>query len=193
LPPINSHFQEVWHKLICFDFGEDIAEVGNVSATLKRADAVFKAFSANHQKYFKDRKDFGKVRELHGNLFCDNIYLYNKPLIVDCIEFSDTLKHVDILNEAALLCMDLDAHGERYLSEYFYKEYKKRMGTVNEECDDYLFVFYKLYHALKKARENNYKAVSNKQKQQYYTYVQELNIYSELIQSYVAWLDRAST
>lgn len=193
MPPINTYFQEMWHKVIRFDYSESIDELISSAQTLKHADSIFKSFYRNHQTYFKDRKDFGKVRELHGNLLCNNIYLYNKPLIVDCIEFSDTLKHVDVLNEAALLCMDLEAHGERYLSGYFYKEYKKRMGTVNEECDEFLFVIYKLYHALAKAHENILKAVAHKNKSQYYSYAAELTIYSNLIDSYVEWLSRAST
>lgn len=189
--PITSEFKSRWHTLVNYNFTNGIPEQSDVSSVLKRADTLFKSFIIKDHDYLNDRKEFGKVKELHGNLQCDNVYLYNKPLILDCIEFSDTLRHVDILNEAALLCMDLEAHGEHYLSGYFYKEYKKRMGTVNEECDDYLFVLYKLFHALKKAKENNQKAVDFSNRSNYYSYAHEIEIYGNLINSYVSWLDRA--
>jgi len=59
------------------------------------------------------RRARGKVRRCHGDLHLRNICLYDgKPLIFDCIEFSESIASVDVLYDLAFLPMDLSHYGE---------------------------------------------------------------------------------
>jgi hypothetical protein len=83
----------------------------------------------------------------HGDLHTRNIFLLDEPVIFDCIEFNDHLRKLDVLNELAFLCMDLDALGQTALSEYLYEAYNQRYNCVNNGQDEKLFAYYKLYRA----------------------------------------------
>jgi len=59
------------------------------------------------------RRARGKVRRCHGDLHLRNICLYDgKPLIFDCIEFSEPIASIDVLYDLAFLSMDLSHYGE---------------------------------------------------------------------------------
>jgi aminoglycoside phosphotransferase family enzyme/predicted kinase len=59
------------------------------------------------------RRAEGKVRRCHGDLHLRNICLVDdRPLLFDCIEFSDDIATIDILYDVAFLVMDL-AHRDR--------------------------------------------------------------------------------
>ncbi len=54
----------------------------------------------------------GFVRACHGDLHLGNILLENgRPVLFDCIEFSDRLREIDILYDIAFLLMDLAFRG----------------------------------------------------------------------------------
>ena len=51
----------------------------------------------------------GKVRRCHGDLHLRNICLLDgKPVLFDCIEFSDEIASIDVLYDLAFLLMDLE-------------------------------------------------------------------------------------
>ena len=55
------------------------------------------------------RRAEGKVRRCHGDLHLRNICLYGgKPILFDCLEFSEELASIDILYDLAFLLMDLE-------------------------------------------------------------------------------------
>jgi aminoglycoside phosphotransferase family enzyme/predicted kinase len=54
------------------------------------------------------RRRGGKVRRCHGDLHLRNICLIDgRPILFDCIEFSDALSMIDVLYDVAFLLMDL--------------------------------------------------------------------------------------
>ncbi|MCK5498831.1 MAG: phosphotransferase, partial [Gammaproteobacteria bacterium] len=60
---------------------------------------------------FQVRKTQGFIRECHGDMHLGNIVLINnEPVIFDCIEFSEDLRWIDVINDIAFLVMDLDEH-----------------------------------------------------------------------------------
>lgn len=95
----------------------------------------------------------------HGDLHTGNIFLLDKPVIFDCIEFNDHLRQLDVLNELAFLCMDLDAFGQTELGTYLYEAYNQRYACVNNDQDEKLFEYYKLYRANVRLKINALKAM----------------------------------
>jgi uncharacterized protein len=58
------------------------------------------------------RRDAGKVRRVHGDLHLRNVCLVDgRPVLFDCIEFSDDIASIDVLYDLAFLLMDLDHLG----------------------------------------------------------------------------------
>jgi uncharacterized protein len=54
----------------------------------------------------------GKVRRGHGDLHLRNVCLFEgRPILFDCLEFSDELASVDVLYDLAFLLMDLEHRG----------------------------------------------------------------------------------
>ena len=60
------------------------------------------------------RSATGFARRCHGDLHLGNILLENgRPVLFDCIEFSDLLSDLDVFYDLAFLIMDLDFRGRR--------------------------------------------------------------------------------
>jgi len=58
------------------------------------------------------RRAVGKVRRCHGDLHLRNICLLDgKPVLFDCLEFSEELASIDVLYDLAFLLMDLEHRG----------------------------------------------------------------------------------
>jgi hypothetical protein len=52
------------------------------------------------------------VRRCHGDLHLRNICVVDgRPVLFDCIEFSEAIASVDVLYDLAFLLMDLDHRG----------------------------------------------------------------------------------
>lgn len=63
---------------------------------------------ARHGALLDRRRDMGFVRQCHGDLHLGNVTLIGeKPVIFDCIEFSDDIASIDILYDLGFLLMDL--------------------------------------------------------------------------------------
>ena len=89
----------------------------------------------------------GFHRDCHGDLNASNIFLYEEPVIFDCIEFSRELRQIDVLNDIAFLCVDLDFYDRQDLSELFYEKYREFFGMGENDDELELFRYYKSYRA----------------------------------------------
>lgn len=109
-------------------------------------------FLDRHRHFIAGRAAEGWVRDGHGDLHSGNIFLYPDPVIFDCIEFNDGMRQIDILDEIAFLCMDLDAYGQEHLSENFYNAYLSNAEIKETEKVKMLFHYYKCYRANVRAK-----------------------------------------
>ena len=56
--------------------------------------------------------------EGHGDLRCEHVSLAGDSMtIIDCVEFSEGLRYVDVASDVGFLAMDLDRLGARGLSD----------------------------------------------------------------------------
>jgi len=89
----------------------------------------------------------GFHRDCHGDLNASNIFLYDDPVVFDCIEFNKKFRHIDILNDIAFLCVDIDFYEKKELSNLFYKHYQESLGEDQDDFSRGLFLYYKSYRA----------------------------------------------
>ncbi|MDF1572895.1 MAG: hypothetical protein P1P82_14905 [Bacteroidales bacterium] len=120
-------------------------------------------------------------RDCHGDLNCTNIFLYDEPVIFDCIDFNKEYRVMDVLSEIAFLCVELDFHGYAQLGHDFYNTYMQAAGEEVNGQTGMLFNYYKSYRANVRAKVTAINAVSNKKEKQsaadVKSYLDLMNIY----------------
>jgi aminoglycoside phosphotransferase family enzyme len=104
------------------------------------------------QDLIRTRVQEGYFKECHGDLHAKNIFLTTPPTIFDCIEFKKEFREIDVLNEIAFLCMDLECTGHAKLSTYFLKVYLTQSGFAFGKKEKLLFTYFKAYRACIRAK-----------------------------------------
>jgi aminoglycoside phosphotransferase family enzyme/predicted kinase len=127
---------------------EDFAILGDFGATwVVRHDAVLRA-----------RADLGHVRDGHGDLRVDHVYVLENGLpalpdapavpaglwIVDCIEFSEAFRAVDVAADLSFLVMELESLGHERLA-------RKLIAAYAEAAEDPLVPALVPFHACHRA------------------------------------------
>lgn len=140
-------------------FHERYADLSAVSSFLsgkagsewegKIDDSVAKSFNYLNsiRNLSNHRVITGFQRNCHGDLNASNIFLYDDPVVYDCIEFNSDYRRIDILNEIAFLCVDLEFAGKDDLSDRFYRKYLSEFGDTEDSQTKKLFLYYKSYRA----------------------------------------------
>ncbi len=113
-----------------------------------------KVFLEENQKYLEERNAAGLRKDCHGDLSSHNIFLYDDPVIFDCIEFNDSFRHIDILNEVAFLGTEFDFYDKQELGERFYQRYLHTMELKDDAKSRRLLSFFKSYRANIRAKVN---------------------------------------
>ncbi len=78
---------------------------------------------------FDERIEEGSVRDGHGDLQCQDIFLLRDgPRVLDCLEFDDHLRWGDVLADVGFLAMDLERLGHIELAQQFLDDYRDVSG-----------------------------------------------------------------
>jgi len=129
-------------------------------ATITNAIEISTRFLEKYEGLLLERKTQGFIRDCHGDLHSRNIFLLPEPVVFDCIEFNDDYRQIDILNELAFFCMDLEAFGYHDLSDQFFIYYNEHFHVCRNVAEQFLFVYYKAYRANVRAKVNLLRAKS---------------------------------
>jgi aminoglycoside phosphotransferase family enzyme len=137
----------------CIDYVSDYVSADVCQLAREDIDR-FAKFSLQYEHRLKERAKRGFIRDCHGDLHSGNIYLLDEPVPFDCIEFDNELREIDVLNEVAFLCMDLECHNNAELSQLFFETYNSIFPVVLTSEDEILFMLYKAYRANVRAKVN---------------------------------------
>lgn len=129
-------------------------------AIISRAIGCSNTFTERHHHLLVGRLEAGYFRDCHGDLHSGNIFLLPSPEPFDCIEFNDEYRQIDVLNEVAFLCMDLEAFGRPDLSGMFISDYNRFFPAMRSPEEHQLFLYYKAYRANIRAKVNVLRARS---------------------------------
>jgi aminoglycoside phosphotransferase family enzyme/predicted kinase len=108
-------------------------------------------FLRAYPERFLDRMRAGHVRDGHGDLRLEHVYLAAgaEPIVLDCIEFADRFRFADTCADVAFLSMDLGRLGRTDLAERFLARYARDAN----DFDLYRLVdFYEGYRAYVRAK-----------------------------------------
>ena len=101
---------------------------------------------------FEERRNHGFIRECHGDLHLRNVALLDgQPTLFDCIEFSASLRWIDIASEVAFIVMDLHAAGRGDLATSYLNAYLAESGDYAGLA---ILRYYLVYRALVRAKVN---------------------------------------
>lgn len=90
------------------------------------------------------------ICDLHGDLHLDHVYLFEdrRPpsdlVIVDCIEFNEAFRFIDVIADMGFCAMDFKFHGRRDLAKVFADAYFTATGDEDGRA---LLPFYTAYRA----------------------------------------------
>lgn len=102
-------------------------------------------FLVDKRERFLARMEAGRVRDGHGDLRLEHVYLEGETVtVLDCIEFNQRFRFADVCSDVAFLSMDLSFHGRVDLAE-------RLLAVYAREADDYelysVVDFYESYRA----------------------------------------------
>jgi aminoglycoside phosphotransferase family enzyme len=104
-------------------------------------------FLETHQHRLHERAEQQFWVDGHGDLHTRNIFMTQPPTIFDCVEFNPHYRRMDILNELAFLCMDLEFNRKPALADAFLQAYLKLWQVMPRPEDLQLFEYFKAYRA----------------------------------------------
>lgn len=130
---------------LAFDGADTIAP-----AELDELERFAHSAIEHHWSLLNRRALGARVCEGHGDLRCEHVSLAGDTVtIIDCVEFSEGLRYVDVASDVGFLAMDLDRLGARGLSD-------ELVGAYREAADDaelpLLIPLYKFHRALVRAK-----------------------------------------
>lgn len=154
---------------------------------VKRCIVQSNCFVEAHEVFIRYRADSGNIRDVHGDLHTQNIFAYDKPVVFDCVEFKKEFRQIDILNEVAFLCMDLEAMKREDLSEVFFTVYaqKMKLSKKDPELKD-LFLYFKAYRACIRAKISTIELLQHPKDKMV---KRKVKTYTELMKHYLSELE----
>ena len=79
----------------------------------------------------EDRIDRNRIVDGHGDLIAEDVFcLDDGPRVLDCLEFDDRLRFVDVIDDVAFLAMDLERLGRPDLASTFLDAYVEFTGDT---------------------------------------------------------------
>ena len=121
-------------------------------ARLRALDALRAWSVAEHAAIgpvLDQRRTRARVRECHGDLHLGNIaHIDGRPVIFDCIEFSDALRYIDVMSEVAFVVMDFRRRAREDLGHRFLDRYLEITGDYEGLR---VLRFYLVYRAMVRA------------------------------------------
>ena len=109
--------------------------------TLAELASRTRAFARAHAARFERRRLAGRAVDAHGDLHLQHLWYESddgEPIAIDCLEFSEALRRIDVAAEVAFPAMDLRYRGAVALAERFLRRYARE----SDDFDLYAVVDY---------------------------------------------------
>lgn len=130
------------------------------SESLRRVQGLANDYLAGRAGLFTHRIEERCIVDGHADLLAEDIFwVDNRPVLLDCLEFSDELRYIDRIDDAAFLAMDLEFLGRKDLADYFMDRYAAYSGDTSPLS---LRDFYIGYRAVVRAKVDCVKLTQGK-------------------------------
>ncbi|CAM4460883.1 MAG: putative protein [Legionellaceae bacterium] len=130
----------------------DIAQLNNIRLWAEKQ-------YENLYEVFEQRKAQGYIRECHGDIYLNNIILWEgKPTIFDCIEFNDDFRWTDVMADIGFLAMDLEDNQKPQLAHQLINAYFQTSGDYQGLM---VLPYYQAYRAVVRAKVALFRLLSD--------------------------------
>jgi predicted kinase len=126
-------------------------EYGLDSSLLKRLHSAQRRFICVAREVLGKRARDGRIVDGHGDLRPEHIYFAPSPRVIDCLEFSEELRTIDVADELAFLAMECDQLGATWVGEQILRTYCE---INSDQVAPELVEFFKCYRACVRAKVN---------------------------------------
>jgi aminoglycoside phosphotransferase family enzyme len=116
---------------------------------IERLHARLFSFLERHQALFDARAEGGYLAAGHGDLRPEHVCLLGRPVVFDCLEFSERLRQLDPLDDLAFLTVGCERLGCSRVGEMLYEVCRGRSG---DSAPNRLVEFYCSFRASMRAR-----------------------------------------
>ena len=111
-----------------------------------RISALALAYVDGREALLAERAEQGLVVDGHGDLLAEDVFcLPDYPRVLDCIEFDDKLRWLDVLDDVAFLAMDLEYLDRADLAEYFLASYLQLSATPQVATLRHHYIAYRAF------------------------------------------------
>lgn len=111
----------------------EVAGAGEARELLGRLDALLLGVARGRLADLDARGRAGRVRDGHGDLRTDHIVFEGgRVLVVDRLEFSPSLRRVDVADDLSFLAMDLEARGAPQAARLLVDAYREAGGDPGD-------------------------------------------------------------
>lgn len=118
---------------------------GLAPGVVAEIDRLATDFVAGRAVLFAARVTARRIVDGHADLLADDIFcLPGAPALLDCLEFDDRLRYLDVIDDVAFLAMDLEFLGRADLAHVFIRSYRQASG---DDAPEALLHFYIAYRA----------------------------------------------
>lgn len=101
-------------------------------------------FLAGRSALFDRRIAEHRIVDGHADLLADDIFcMPDGPALLDCLEFDDLLRYVDVADDVAFLAMDLEFLGRPDLAEVFIGRYAELSGDRAPIALQHFYIAYR--------------------------------------------------
>jgi aminoglycoside phosphotransferase family enzyme len=95
-------------------------------------DPLYRDQHAQLADWFAQRIEEGRIRDCHGDLRAEHVYAEPGQFqIIDCIEFNQRFRYIDVASEVAFLAMDLERLGAPDAVRQFVQAYVRASRDVD--------------------------------------------------------------
>jgi len=134
------------------------------------AQQLVTAYLDGREPLLQQRVATGRIRDGHGDLLADDVFLLpDGPRVLDCLEFDETLRHGDVLNDISMLLADLERLGAPEEAGTFLRAYQLAGGEQHPPSLRHLYVAYRAQVRAKvacvRAEQTSSTAVREEQRQ----------------------------
>ena len=117
-----------------------------VAGDVAEARELVRHYLAGRGPLFDDRIRRGRIVDGHGDLLAQDIFcLDDGPRVLDCLEFDDSLRFLDGLDDAACLAMDLEQLGAAEEAASFLARYSEYSGDPAPPSLRHHYVAYRAF------------------------------------------------
>ncbi|MFN2345746.1 MAG: AAA family ATPase [Dermatophilaceae bacterium] len=126
---------------------EGLRELGPMlvtKATLDEIEELALRYIAGREPLLTSRMRAGLVRDGHGDLLAEDIFcLADGPRALDCLDFDERLRWMDVLDDVATLAMDLERLGALQAAQSWLSDYAEFSGVAQPLSLSHHYIAYR--------------------------------------------------